>query len=99
MSSYFENEFSINPSHPLFEKYFKPHTLYERDEFYYRSFLEQMIEIHIENKNNENKISYYEMMDSICDFLVQYEKNCKEEFKNKVILEFSKNEKIFNYSK
>lgn len=56
-----------------------------------------MIEIHIENKDNQNKISYYEMMDNLCDFLALHEKRVKEEFHVK-IAEFYKNEKIFNFN-
>lgn len=56
-----------------------------------------MIEIHIENKDNQNKISYYEMMDNLCDFLIRHEKHTKEEFVGK-IAEFYKSEKIFNFN-
>lgn len=56
-----------------------------------------MIEIHIENKDNQNKISYYEMMDNLCDFLALHEKRVKEEFHVK-IAEFYKSEKIFNFN-
>lgn len=95
--SYFENEFSINPLQRVFEKHFKSHVNYEKDEFYYKEFIEKLIETHIENKDNENKISYYEMMNFLCDAHVSADKGFKEEMKKKVI-DCYKNDKLFHYS-
>jgi len=95
--SYFENEFCINPNQPAFDKYFKPHVNFEKDEFVYKEFIEHLIELHIENKDNENKISYYEMMSFLCNSLNNFEKNSKDDLKKK-ILEYHKSEKLFNYS-
>ena len=95
--SYFENEFSINPLQQAFEKYFIPHINSERDEFYYKDFLESLIETHITNKDNEHKISYYEMMNFMCDALISNEKSSKEELKKRVI-ECYKSDKLFQYS-
>ena len=55
-----------------------------------------MIEIHIDNKDNENKISYYEMMSFLCDSIDNIEKNSKEDLKKRV-MDFYKSDKLFNY--
>lgn len=97
MCSYFENDFSINPNQPAFEKYFKVYTNLEKDEFLYKEFIESLIEFHIDDKDNEEKISYYEILNFLCDSLKKIEKNSKENFRKKII-EFYQADKLFNYN-
>lgn len=95
--AYFENEFSINPLQPAFEKYFKTFVNHEKDEFYYKDFIDHLVELHIDNKDNENKISYYEMMNFLCDALSSNEKASKDELKKKFMDSYN-SDKLFQYS-